>query len=157
MTEHEKTITILMQTIMDFSKTQSEQKAMLGKPDYQSDKMAEEISELWNSISEMYVSPKKDTYEQLSENFIEELGDVIFCVAMDKKTMRDLLVRLKFNWHRARVFSLIDQFRIENPVLSYLFDGLKMSQTAGWHYENGREVPSYVMSVLEVIEKEFLH
>lgn len=85
-----------------FMVEQAERKARLGKPDYAVRKLWEEMAEL---NAEIMISSSD---KALSENFVSELGDLLFCVLGNKTLARELQERLDYDMTRAERCRLLD-------------------------------------------------
>jgi NTP pyrophosphatase (non-canonical NTP hydrolase) len=68
-----------VEILREFIREQDKRKAQLGKPNFANVKLWEELSELGEEIE----ASKKEG--QLTDNFINELGDLVFCVLGDLK------------------------------------------------------------------------
>lgn len=122
----------------EFFVDQEVRKAKLGKVDYQRRKLFEEIEELARAIAEV-----KNGF--VSDNFIEELGDVLFCVGGDKALHSALENRLEFNWSRAQNYKRLEEAGID-------YSCFKLTQQEGWIDRFTREPVSEEMRELLLCE-----
>ncbi len=95
-----------VQEHVEFIEEQSQRKTMIGKAGYSERKLWEEMKELRAEI----VWSKNNG--QLTDNFINELGDLIFCVMGNPALAEELQERLKFDKARAKQFRVIDLRKI---------------------------------------------
>jgi len=127
--------------LQEFISEQSDRKARLGKSGYASRKFWEEISELRDEITD---SKELGT---LTDNFINELGDVIFCVLGDTNLAEQLKQRLEFDVRRAEIFKELDEMKISKPELKTSLDALKLTPT-GWVSKSGQKIDRALLDML---------
>lgn len=87
---------------LKFIAEQKVRKAKCGKPDYANRKLWEEMEELRHEIAE------SQTTGSMTDNFINELGDLLFCVMGDPALAKELQARLDFDKERAERYKEID-------------------------------------------------
>jgi len=91
----------------DFIFWQETRKRQLGKLGYADRKFWEEMEELRFEI----VESQKN--KELTENFINEVGDFLFCLLGEEKLADALIARLQFDKERAERYKQLDQDEIE--------------------------------------------
>jgi hypothetical protein len=111
----------------EFIIAQDVSKASIGKPGYSERKFWEELIEF---EAELVASIEQ---EELTDNFINELGDMLFGVLGKQELAEELVERLAFNQYRSRLYLRLDQWEDIDS------SNLKLTPE-GWTHRDGTEL-----------------
>lgn len=112
-----------------FIVSQTARKELLGKNDYSARKLHEEIHEL-NTEGANYRRGEKVTKE-----YIQEFGDVLFCLLGSPEYAAALSKRMEFNRFRAEVYKHIDLAIVADSYLAGELSHVKLTEE-GWVFGN---------------------
>lgn len=88
----------------EFMARQDKRKRYLGKPEYLEGKFWEEMEELKIEIieSQKSLSEHNANYKKITHNFINEFGDLLFCLLGNEERAKALRARLQLLQERAQ-------------------------------------------------------
>jgi len=131
----------------NFTVLQDKRKAAIGKHHYSSRKLWEELAELKDEL-ELSLEA-----EAMTDNLINELGDVLFCVLGKPALSEALIERLSFDMKRADAYIKVDDLKaqtLEDGAFRKALDNLKLTP-AGWVNKDKTPVDNDLLEMLPQI------
>ncbi|RLA16464.1 MAG: hypothetical protein DRQ62_16190 [Gammaproteobacteria bacterium] len=143
---NDMTFAAMAKMLQTFFTAQEERKAMLGKQGYSERKFWEEVSELGEEIE---ISEKA---QELTPNFINELGDVLFGTLGNPALAEELMARMEFNFERAMAYKDLDGLKRDAELDGYsnLYRKLNLLKLkpSGWETKDGSEIDHDILEML---------